>query len=162
MKYIELITQCDFVHRIKFIAAAWLLRWSFIILYWSDKLRKKISRTAGTVKLEPAWVRKESQSALEELDKNKTTVIAKKCNEISDGQKVKSKEKEISRINEPVNSGKQERKRRNGQSDPLAYLVNSKLSQSDSKDRMWIKLMLHFSNSQNKHLPSQYLYCDDL
>ena len=103
-----------------------------------EKLRKKISvtvSTVGSVKSQPAWVRKESNQ--EELEKKKIEVMrAKKCNEISDGQKVKSKEKEISRNNDPVNSGKQERKRRNGQSDPLAYIVNSKLSQSDSKDRM--------------------------
>ena len=102
-----------------------------------EKLRQKISVRVGKmgpVKSEPAWVRKESTQ--EELEKKKMDVIVKKCNEISDGQKVKSKEKEISGTNEPVNSGKQERKRRNGQSDPLAYIVNSKLSQSNSKDRM--------------------------
>ena len=40
IKYIELISQYDFVHRIKFIAAAWLLYSIFIILYSGILLSK--------------------------------------------------------------------------------------------------------------------------
>ena len=100
-------------------------------------LRKKISLTAGPVRSEPAWVRKESRQ--EELEKKKIRVIARKYNEISDCQTVQNRDKEIATAatKEPVNKTDQtERKRRIGQADALSSFVNSKLSQKDSKDRI--------------------------
>lgn len=104
-----------------------------------ETLKKKISQTTGLVKTEPAWVRKESTQG--ELGKKKLTVITKKCNEIADSPKVRGKDEETSTSTKAgsVKSEKnsqQERKRRIGQSDPLLSLVNSKLSQKDSKDRI--------------------------
>jgi len=104
-----------------------------------ETLKKKISQTTGLVKTEPAWVRKESTQG--ELGKKKLTVITKKCNEIADSPKVRVKDEETSTSTKAgsVKSEKnsqQERKRRIGQSDPLLSLVNSKLSQKDSKDRI--------------------------
>ena len=103
-----------------------------------DKLKKKTSGSEGSVKLEPAWVRKESVQ--EQLEKKKIPVIAKKCNEISDGNKVKIKENEASAANDQVKPENilPERKRRIGQSDPLIKsVVNAKVCPSNhSKDRI--------------------------
>ena len=99
-------------------------------------LRKKISLTAGPVRSEPAWVRKESRQ--EELGKKKISVIAKKHNEISVCQK-KGKEIDTALAKDPVQTdinNQTERKRRIGQADALSSFVNSKLSQKDAKDRI--------------------------
>ena len=99
-------------------------------------LRKKISLTAGPVRSEPAWVRKESRQ--EELGKKKISVIAKKHNEISVCQK-KGKEIATALAKDPVQTdinNQTERKRRIGQADALSSFVNSKLSQKDAKDRI--------------------------
>ena len=99
-------------------------------------LRKKISLTAGPVRSEPAWVRKESRQ--EELGKKKISVIAKKHNEISVCQK-KGKETATAVAKDPVQTdinNQTERKRRIGQADALSSFVNSKLSQKDAKDRI--------------------------
>jgi len=99
-------------------------------------LRKKISLTAGPVRPQPAWVRKESRQ--EELEKKKISVIAKKYNEISVCQTVQNKDKEIATAatKDPVKADQTERKRRIGQADALSSFVNSKPSQKDSKDRI--------------------------
>ena len=97
-------------------------------------LRKKISLTAGPVRSEPAWVRKESRQ--EELEKKKISVIAKKYNEISVSQTVQNKEIATAATKDPVKADQAERKRRIGQADALSSFVNSKPSQTDSKDRI--------------------------
>ena len=99
-------------------------------------LRKKISLTAGAVRSQPAWVRKESQQ--EELEKKKMSVIAKKYNEISVCQTGQNKKKEngAAAPEDPVRTEQTERKRRIGQADALSSFVNSKPSQKDSKDRI--------------------------
>ena len=103
--------------------------------------KKKISLTAGPVRSEPAWVRKESRQ--EELEKKKMSdnVIAKKHHEISVSQTVQNKEKEVATATtkDPVKTdfnNQTERKRRIGQADALSSFVNSKPSQKDSKDRI--------------------------
>ena len=102
-------------------------------------LRKKISLTAGAVRSEPAWVRKESHQG--EVEKKRLVVIGKKYNEISVCQRgqERNKEKEIgaAATKDPsVKTEQTERKRRIGQAEALSSFVNSKLSQKDSKDRI--------------------------
>ena len=115
-------------------------------------LRKKMSLTAGPLKSQPAWVRKESRQ--EELEKKKIScsviqpviqpVIANKYKEISVCQTVQKRDVEMvpavpastAPTTDPVKSDQTERKRRIGQAEALSSFVNSKLSQKDSKDRI--------------------------
>merc|ERR550525_495678 len=105
--------------------------------------KKKISLTAGPVRSEPAWVRKESRQ--EELERkamiDNVNVIARRHHEISVSQTAQNKDKEVATAatRDPAIAdfnNQTERKRRIGQADALSSFVNSKLSQKDSKDRI--------------------------